>query len=210
MYTFFVIITVFALFLGTMGNPMDRLRGNSKAKIGLSNHTRAKDYTDVILHRSLFTEDFTCTFAAEDCNHNGVCNQAGNACICDDDYATHDATVATGECNYKRKSGLVALLLSIFVGEFGAVFFYVGDTTMGYIQLFLAGILAILVGSVFGAFCGIAIDSTNNGSGEATHGCATVWGCGGAISMIVMYIIVLVAVVGGNLDDSNGISLSPI
>lgn len=159
--------------------------------------------------RSLLADNFTCTFAPDDCNNHGVCNQEGTACICNDDYATHDATVETGECNYKRKSGLIALLLSIFVGEFGAVYFYVGDTTMGCIQLFLAGVLAILVGGVFGCCCGAAIGAVSEEK-NATEQCSKFWMYVGSIAMIVMYFVVLAAVIDGKIDDSNGVSLSPI
>jgi len=183
----------------------------SDGRIGGDSISISHDNYEIENHRLLSTYNFTCTFAPEDCNNNGVCNQAGTACICDDDYATHDATAETGECNYERKSGLVALLLGIFVGEFGAVYFYIGDTEMGCIQLFLAGVLAMFVGAIFGACCGCAVDAAvSNTEAEATSTCSRIWASVGFIAMIVMYIIVLVKVAEGSLDDSNGVGLSPI
>lgn len=169
------------------------------------------DYAE--FSRTLATEGFTCTFAAEDCNNHGVCNQAGTACICDDDYATDDATVETGECNYKRKSGLVALLLSIFVGYTGAPLFYVGETSEALIQLLCAGaggLFLITIGAgCFGA-CAGGVVGGEEGASKIGMGLATCAFIGELIAMIVMWIIVLVAVASGTLDDSNGVSLSPI
>ena len=96
------ILTIYVLFMSSVKESDGRIGGDS---ISISH-----DNYEIENHRLLSTYNFTCTFAPEDCNNNGVCNQAGTACICDDDYATHDATAETGECNYERKSGLVALL----------------------------------------------------------------------------------------------------
>lgn len=153
--------------------------------------------------RAMSTANFTCTFAPTDCNNHGVCNQAGDACICDDDYATYDASAESGECNYKRKSGLVALLLSIFVGYTGAVYFYVGEIGMGCIQLLLAGIGGMFIFGCIGACCDGAMDSKDPVCTKFLTSLV-------ALAAVGMWITVLVLVAGGTLDDSNGIGLSPI
>ena len=55
-------------------------------------------------------------------------------------------------CNYKQKSQLTALLLSLFLGQFGAGRFYVGDTVLGTIKLLL-----ILMGCCLTCICSLCI-----------------------------------------------------
>lgn len=204
-----IMFTILCLFASVMVGYSEGLKGNDRIPSSMrGKYIPETDYA--VYSRSLSTVNFTCTFAPEDCNNNGVCNQEGTACICDDDYATYDATAETGECNYKRKSGLVALLLSIFTGYTGSVYFYVGDTEMGLIQFFLAGIggiilLAVIGGCTVGCCCG--------GGGDAETGGTTLFSflivCE-VLAAVIFWWVVLAYVAEGKIDDSNGVGLSPI
>merc|ERR1712129_342311 len=72
------------------------------------------------------------------CNGHGLCSALTNSCECDIGYTTVHATDDdTTECNYKQKYQMNAFLLSLFLGEFGAGRFYVGDYLFGTIKLML-------------------------------------------------------------------------
>ena len=65
------------------------------------------------------------------------------------------------------------------------------------------------MGGVFGCCCGAAIGAVSEEK-NATEQCSKFWMYVGSIAMIVMYFVVLAAVIDGKIDDSNGVSLSPI
>ena len=73
------------------------------------------------------TSDATC--------NNGVCKNS--TCVCSLGYVTFGNTT----CNYKQKEKLTAFLLSFFVGNFGADWFYLASGNGGYI---VAGIIKLI------------------------------------------------------------------
>jgi len=88
------------------------------------------------------------TCSSSTCSRHGICH--GDVCQCDNDYASEEG-LAT-QCTYKRKSQLAALLLHIFLGQFGAGEFYIGHIGYGTGQLILGLIGFILPCCVTCAF----------------------------------------------------------
>lgn len=154
---------------------------------------------------------FKCEFPPEDCSNHGVCNRNGTGCICNDGYATYDPPVGQ-QCNYERKKQSIAFLAAWFTLGTGAVYFYIGETTLGLLNLFIGvgGIIALAilmcVGMCFCAHCGCRKINQEN-----------LMAFGGGIGyslMILMFLVsfiwesVLLFQVGLNkLNDSNGIAL---
>lgn len=71
-----------------------------------------------------------------DCNH-GKCENT--TCVCESGYVTYKGV----NCNYKQKEKLVAFLLSFFIGNFGADWFYLANGRTSYIVL---GVIKLLTG----------------------------------------------------------------
>ncbi len=84
---------------------------------------------------------FNCTFAPVDCSNNGVCNQDGSLCICNNGYVTHGSG---NQCNYAQKKQVIAFLLSFFFPGTGASYFYMGLQTLGLANLFAVGWMSII------------------------------------------------------------------
>lgn len=109
--------------------------------------------TKIQIMQSNFTSNFTRSLDVVDCNDrtdcdgNGRCSMDGttSVCICDSSYATDKGSgpLPEKQCTYKRKKQLVALLLHIFLGEFGVGEFYIGNIGWGVGQLILGGGLGI-------------------------------------------------------------------
>merc|ERR1719461_32981 len=81
-------------------------------------------------------EDAGCATSDIDCNGHGICSALTNSCECDIGYTSIGSEDGT-ECNYKQKYQMNAFLLSLFLGEFGAGRYYVGDYVLGTIKLLL-------------------------------------------------------------------------
>lgn len=62
-----------------------------------------------------------CNNSAIDCNLNGFC--IDNHCRCFNNYVTYQSETS---CNYHQKDRTTAFLLELFLGEFGAGWFYLG------------------------------------------------------------------------------------
>lgn len=155
--------------------------------------------------------NFTCTFAPTDCDNNGVCNQAGTACICDDGYTTHDSTDV--ECNYKKKSGLVAFLLALFLPGTGAPYWYLQRSTLALLQLFFAGVagmisFALVAGISSCCLLGFGVDS------DVTTKCYTFMTnlvlYSMTFAMIIWWLIALIQTAKNEISDSNGIYPEPM
>lgn len=107
-----------------------------------------------------------CLFDA-DCNH-GTCRQRSHQtptwqCECNEPYTSADDEI----CNYKQKNKLTAFLLSIFVGWFGADWFYLARGHAAYI---VAGIFKLLTAGGLGVWwlvdwIRILTDSFSDGNG---------------------------------------------
>ena len=135
-----------------------------------------------------------------DCNGHGTCNFATSGCKCDIGYTTYNSLDDT-QCNYKQKYQMNAFLLSLFLGEFGAGRFYVGDYLLGSIKLCLIFIGCCLACcSIMGSY------AADNGVllmvGYCTLFCSA---CGLGIWCIVD--IILFAI--NDIPDQNGAQLAP-
>ena len=75
-----------------------------------------------------------------DCN-NGECKNK-TYCKCDDGYTTHGTDA--GPCNYKQKNKLTAFMLSFFIGNTGADWFYLAEGNGGKL-FFLVKKLFIII-----------------------------------------------------------------
>jgi hypothetical protein len=73
-------------------------------------------------------------------------------CNCDHGYVNFN----NGICNYKQKKQLVAFLLALFLGEFGANWFYLGNGDIGYngigIIKFILSVITIMF-ICLGSYC---------------------------------------------------------
>ena len=80
---------------------------------------------------------FKCENASLDCSNHGTCSN--DKCNCDRGYQTfyknyEDYLLNKPRCNYKSKNQLNALLFAVFL-SFGSVHFYLGNNTVGILQL---------------------------------------------------------------------------
>lgn len=136
-----------------------------------------------------------------DCNFNGECYN--NVCHCDTNYATLDPTAP---CDYTRKSQWASFFLALFLGEFGAGFFYVGNITYGmlsWMPMFV--LIPVCCMACFGAL-----------HMDFDGGCAACFGFlgiavafGMALFGLAWYIYQIVVMAQNSMNDSNGIALAP-
>jgi hypothetical protein len=78
-----------------------------------------------------------------DCGHGKCSNETGN-CGCNRGWTTYsNITDKTGYCNYDQCSKQTAFFFSFFAGVFGADWFYLSRSNLGYI---ISGILKLLLG----------------------------------------------------------------
>jgi hypothetical protein len=122
-------------------------------------------------------------------------------CHCDKGYVDYNG----GTCNYKQKKQLIAFLLAFFLGEFGANWFYVGDSDVEYDGIGALKCILFVLAIVFSiaSFCLIA---------DYDNGCA---GLPAVISVLLWLIIIAwymadwirIAADPCNMKDPNGICL---
>jgi hypothetical protein len=101
------------------------------------------------------------------CGPNAACvpyNRTDFYCVCAEGYTSVD-----GFCDYKQTSGLVAFLVSFFVGEFGVDWFILARGNAGYI---VAGIFKLLTAGGFGIWwlvdwIRVLCESFHDGNGVA-------------------------------------------
>lgn len=152
-----------------------------------------------------------------DCGHHGSCN--GGECHCDDGYTTHgDGPV----CGYQQKSRLTALLLQIFVGQWGAGEFYLKKYNYAVPQLFLGmtawGTLGLSVpafAAMLGCYgmCICAMDESACWTGISGCGALATGMTGAALvtgsliastAMGAWWVVDIVRIASGAAKDNNG------
>ena len=177
---------------------------------------KLKDFSHQI---STIDDNFNCTSSHIDCNNHGNCNIYRNKCICYDSYTTFNNKDV--QCNYKKKSQLIALLLSIFVGLTGAAWFYLGYIVYGLLQLlgvFVMCILACMCGFCCCAYYKLQEWSDNEAHGLSDDGIySMLMTCGNIIGLLlgiayilVFYIVTIVIMAYGDIDDANNIGMAKI
>jgi len=122
-------------------------------------------------------------------------------CKCDKGYVNFNDDF----CNYKQKKQLVAFLLSFFLGEFGAEWFYVGDGNAKYDGIGAFKCLLFVLAMVFICISGCCSINNNNGaSAVMVTLCVLTW-----LAMVVWYFtdFVRIATDPCNMKDPNNICL---
>ena len=75
--------------------------------------------------------------------NRGICNE-DNVCVCLNGYETvDDLSLGNFDCNYKKKSKLIAFLLEFVLG-FGAGHFYMGHITLSTIKMIYTSLTCLL------------------------------------------------------------------
>eukprot|EP01089_Gocevia_fonbrunei_P007498 TRINITY_DN18649_c0_g1_i1.p1 TRINITY_DN18649_c0_g1~~TRINITY_DN18649_c0_g1_i1.p1 ORF type:complete len:184 (-),score=13.51 TRINITY_DN18649_c0_g1_i1:53-604(-) len=128
-------------------------------------------------------------------------------CQCDEDWAA-------GDCSYRRKSSLVAFILSLIMGFTGADRFYLGYIGLGVFKLIL-GCGQCVISCCFRCFVQCATHKGYEEVGSESKNCvktsanliiALVW-CAAWIGATVWWFIDWISILKGNLDDHNGYAL---
>ena len=146
-----------------------------------------------------------CTSDAS-CN-NGVCKNS--TCVCTLGYVTF----GNQTCNYKQKEKLTAFLLSFFVGNFGADWFYLASGNGGYI---VAGIFKLITGIfLIGGSCFLCCTMICSAVDKSS-----IKACGIVLSVIVIVLMILcsltnsiwylvdwIRILTNSFKDGNGVSL---
>lgn len=101
-------------------------------------------FTLIFIFNKYSEAAIACTNNAN-CN-NGVCNSA-SVCVCNKGYADQDGQA----CIYKQKDKTTAFVLSLFLGPFGADWFYLASGNGAYV---FGGFMKLFTGlfSVIGTF----------------------------------------------------------
>lgn len=141
---------------------------------------------------------FNCTFAAEDCSHAGDCSRDRHSCICNSGYLTVDYT--DKQCNYEQKKQTIGMLLTVFLSCFGAARFYVGDTTLGLVQLFCAGMACWSILGILGC-CALGASKGEVSSPVLCIGCIAVMS---VVTWFVWWIIDMSMFGMNTVMDGNG------
>jgi len=130
----------------------------------------------------------------------GFCNSTGGICECYEQYAGLN-------CNYTRKSRLVAFLLSIFVGTYGADRFYLGliGTAVGKLIITLAFLIACCCGGIVKGV--MASEDGNAGTIAAVVVC--VIGCILFLAEFIWWLVDVIRIGEGDLHDSKGYATNP-
>ncbi|CAF1173986.1 unnamed protein product [Adineta ricciae] len=130
-----------------------------------------------------------------DCSAHEQCRD--RVCICVDGWVTQNEKKP---CSYEQKSKWTAFLLSLFVGSFGADWFYLSRSTAKYI---VAGVFKILVS------CGCCCSMLAAGCGKessigAFFRCLRVLA---GIASSIWWLTDWIRILAGSFPDGNGIAL---
>jgi hypothetical protein len=121
------------------------------------------------------------------CSNHGEC-LPDNTCVCEDEYASFECDNDT-ECCYKRKSQLIAFLLSLFLGIIGLGRWY----TEMYIAAATQFLLLIL-------FVPIAVSSCAYDIKRVVF----------ATLIVLLMLIFIVIFANGKIPDGNGVLMNPL
>lgn len=150
--------------------------------------------------------EFICA-GENDCNHHGVCINK-TVCRCDPGWieGKDAAGIPLGPCSYKQSTKKSAFLFSIFLGSFGADWFYLSRKTALYI---VVGIVKLL----FGLLSFPSIPAMKYGI-EPPQDQATSFRMRVVISFInlvtiVWWIVDWARILANKFPDGNGVPLLP-
>lgn len=135
-----------------------------------------------------------CTYSS-DCVAHSQC--VSGECECTNGWTTENDDAP---CGYEQKSKWTAFLLSFFIGNLGADWFYLSNGHAGYI---VAGVFKLIISC---CCCGSARHTSSKGTDETSAagiGITSLIGCGSSIWWLVDWIRILVA----KFPDGNGVSL---
>src|SRR5271155_2140869 len=93
------------------------------------------------------TTPFTCIDSEKSCSNHGSCNDAKNACFCDNNYATYNC-ILNEQCCYGRNDQVTLLILQVIplTGLLGFSFFILHRIELGLLTI-------ILITGGFGLIC---------------------------------------------------------
>jgi len=152
-------------------------------------------------------EVYNCTDNS-DCNYKGICTSK-NVCQCDDGYITFPQNHST-DCNYKQKSAKTALLLQLFLGLFGAGYFYLGVIDLGLGELFL-----FWGGFIFVCMLGCIIvcvknNQEQNPNYDIVSAITNLFICLVMVGSFIWWIYSMVTIGNGTQLDGNGATLADL
>lgn len=157
--------------------------------------------TKPLTNKTHILGNFTCEpgKVAKVCSYHGICQDDGNSCVCNDGY-TSSTSLSSGEnlqCDYKQKDTLTAFLLELFLGEFGAGYFYLGliPLAVGRLCLFVFGSIPL----IFIVCMGVLVDSE-----ECVFVVATCYGCLWTCAITGWWFASMVMIAQGTILDGNG------
>jgi hypothetical protein len=141
--------------------------------------------------------------AVEDCGSkqciNGICqNFAYEVCNCSDKYATVPEDNLQN-CNYQKKSQLLAFVLESFV-TFGAGHFYIEDFKVGFLKLFV-WVLACFI------FISIRFIANKENANSSSGVMIAFFGCFFCYVMVLWQIVDMVLFGINKIKDGNNIEL---
>lgn len=134
---------------------------------------------------------------------NGKCINS-TICECSRGWITNEKDIGTtAPCNYEQRSKKTAFFLSLFLGEFGADWFYLSRSNLTYI---LIGVLKLLLGCLSGIAWSLARFGTSSESNKMKirniNGCIT-------LLVLTWWIVDWARILGNRFPDGNSTGLLP-
>ena len=169
--------------------------------VSLRSYNHINNETTNVTYTIQLNEQNNCTLngdtietSSKTCSYNGICLDTGY-CKCDLEYATYPSN-SKKQCNYMRKSRLIAILLHFFLGfEFGACEYYLGNIDLCTIQLMLCMPLICV--------CSMVIDVITK---KTENECSSILSLFILLGMFGFWLIDLIKIVDGSRKDGHGIA----